>query len=319
MNTFVRKKINIMDFISPLSVIILLVFFTSINSSFLSMINIANLFTDMAPLLVIACGITFVLIIGSIDLSLGSVCSCSAVILALLLPRIGVYAYLVSIGFGLFAGFINGLVFAKVKVPSFIVTLAASSIWQSAAYLICNGAPLLIPPKTWGYIEWGDMQIGFLTMPFILAFVLMLILYFFQKKTVFGKYAYAVGANEKAAWVAGVNIDLTKILAFTICGTMSAITGILLSVKLRSGIPTVGDPITLMGIAAAALGGTSLSGGKGSVIRALLGAALVTTIRNGMNLIAIDAFWQQIVFGSLVIVALYMTIDRRSDRNSIMK
>lgn len=313
-----KNRASIMDYISPLSVVVLLALFTSINKNFLSIVNIRNLFTDMAPLLVIGCGITFVLIIGSIDLSLGSVCSCSAVILAVLLPKVGELGYVAAILFGILAGFINGIIFTKVKMPSFIVTLGALSVWQSAAYLICRGAPVLIPPKEWDHIAWTKVQFGVFTMPFILSFLLLLVLFLIQKKTVFGKYSYAVGANERAAWIAGVNNDMTKIVSFTICGTLSALTGILLATKLRSGIPTVGDPITLMGIAAAALGGTSMSGGKGSVVRALLGAALVIVIQNGMNLIAIDAFWQQVVFGFLVIIALYMTTDR-SGRNIVMK
>lgn len=313
-----KIRASIMDYISPLSVVVLLIFFTSINKNFLSITNIRNLFTDMAPLLVIGCGITFVLIIGSIDLSLGSVCSCSAVILAVLLPKVGGLGYLASILFGIVAGLINGIVFTKMKIPSFIVTLGALSVWQSVAYLISKGAPVLIAPKEWNHIGWTRIQFGVFTMPFILSLLLLLVLFIIQKKTVFGKYSYAVGANERASWLAGVNNDATKIISFTICGTLSALTGILLATKLRSGIPTVGDPITLMGIAAAALGGTSLSGGKGSVVRAMLGAAIVIVIQNGMNLIAIDAFWQQIVFGFLVIAALYMTIDR-SGRNIVMK
>jgi len=313
-----RGKSSIMEYMSPLSVVLLLVLFTSINSNFLSALNIGNLLTDMAPLLVIGCGITFVLIIGSIDLSIGSVCSCSAVIIALLIPRIGNLAYLVAVVFGIAAGVINGIVFTKVKIPSFIVTLGAMSVWQSAAYVISNGAPLLIPPKAWDHIAWTKIKFGVFSMPLILSLLIMIILYAVQKKTIIGKFSYAVGANERASRIAGVNTGLTKIAAFTVCGTLSALAGILLATKLRSGIPTVGEPITLMGIAAAALGGTSLSGGKGSVFGALLGAALVTIIQNGMNLIAIDAFWQQIVFGSLVIVALYITIDR-SGRNVVMK
>jgi ribose/xylose/arabinose/galactoside ABC-type transport system permease subunit len=147
-------------------------------------------------------------------------------------------------------------------------------------------------------------------MPLIIALLIMVVLYLIQRKTVIGKYNYEVGVNERAAHMAGADVTRTKMTAFAVCGTLSGISGILLATKLNSGIPTVGEPITLMAIATAALGGISLSGGKGTVLSALLGAALVIVIQNGMNLIAVNTYWQQIVFGALVIGALYLTVEK---------
>lgn len=313
-----KEKINLMDYISILSIVILVIFFTLVNKNFLNVSNIRNLLTDISPLLVMGCGVTFVLMIASIDLSIGAICSCGAVILALLLPVIGNWAYIISLLYGIVAGFINGLIYTKVKIPSFIVTLGTMSVWQSAAYLISRGAPLQITPKQWGNIGWAKINFGIFSAPLILAMVVLIILLIVQKTTKLGKFTFAVGANERAARIAGINVDLTKICVFTICGLCSAASGVFLSAKLRSGIPTVGDPFTLLAVAAVALGGTSLSGGKGGLLGTILGVALVTVIRNGMNVIGVNAFWQQIVFGIIVIFAVYVTVDRKG-RNIIMK
>jgi ribose/xylose/arabinose/galactoside ABC-type transport system permease subunit len=192
------------------------------------------------------------------------------------------------------------------------------SVWQSVAYLISGGAPLQINIKNWGFVHWADVKFGVLSLSLVIALVVLAVFWVVQQRTIIGKYAFAVGANERAARLAGVNVNLTKVLVFTLCGVASAVAGIFLSAKLKSGIPTVGEPFTLMAVAAVALGGTSLAGGKGSVLGTILGVALVTVIQNGMNVIGVDAFWQQIVFGIIVIFAVYMTTDRRG-RNLVMK
>jgi ribose transport system permease protein len=313
-----RRRFNVVDYISILSIIVLVAFFTIMNPNFLNAFNIRNMLTDISPLLIMGCGVTFVLLIGSIDLSVGAVCSTAAVILALLFPRIRFWAYPVAALYGVLAGLINGLVFTRVRIPSFIATLGAMSVWQSVAYLISGGAPLQINIKNWGFVRWADMKFGVISLSLVFALVVLAIFWVVQQRTTIGKYSFAIGANERAARLAGVNINLTKVLVFTLCGLASALAGIFLSAKLKSGIPTVGEPLTLMSVAAVALGGTSLAGGKGSVLGTILGVALVTVIQNGMNVIGIDAFWQQIVFGVIVIFAVWMTTDRRG-RNVIMK
>jgi ribose transport system permease protein len=313
-----KTNFNIMDFISCLSLVILIVLFTSINKNFLNTPNLTNLLTDIAPLLVIGCGVTFVLLIGSIDLSIGAIASCSAVLLTVLLPKVGIMAYLITLIYGAAAGLINGVIFTKVKIPSFIATLGAMSVWQSVAFVLSKGAPLQIKVHEWGYISWVKIKLGVFSMPLIVSLIVVALFYIVQSKTKLGKHSFAVGANERAARIAGVNVNLIKVGVYIICGLCSALSGIFLAAKLKSGIPTVGDPFTLMAVAAVALGGTSLSGGKGGVIGTILGVALVIVIQNGMNIIAVDALWQQIVFGLLIIFAVYITTDRRG-RNIVIK
>ena len=310
-------RLNFMDYVSLLSIVILVIVFTIINKNFLSLYNIKNLLADMAPLLVMGCGVTMVLLIGSIDLSIGSICSCASVIFAVTLPTWGVLSYIWVILFGLFAGFINGLVYTKVKIPSFIATLGAMSVWQSAAYVLSHGAPIQIGLKHWNFINWAKIKIGFMPLVLLVALSLVAITYTIQHYTKLGKYIYAIGANERGARIAGVKINRTKILVFMICGLGCALMGILLSAKLKSGIPTVGESFTLMAVAAVALGGTSLSGGKGSVLGTIIGVAVVIIIQNGMQVVGVDTFWQQVVFGIIVILAVYLTVDRSSRHISI--
>lgn len=312
------KPHNLVNYLSTTSIVILCIVFTSINSNFLSPLNIRNILTDIAPLLAMSCGVTFVLYLGSIDLSLGSICSCSVILITVLLQQIGVWAYLVVLIFGFTAGFINGFAYIKLKVPSFIVTLCAASIWQTVAYLLSGGAPMPMPPKIWGMVKWGKFSIGILPMLFIISVIVVFALYIVQSRLTTGRAMYAIGANERAARIAGLNVDMAKVVAFIFSGIGSALAGIFFAVKLKSGIPTVGEPYTMMAIAAAALGGTAVSGGSGSVLKTILGVALVTVIQNGLNISAVDAFWQQIVFGLLVLFALYMNADR-SGRDLVIK
>ena len=309
---------NLIKYLSSISIVILIAIFAAINANFISLFNIKNILTDIAPLLAMACGVTFVLLIGSIDLSIGSICSCSVVLLTVLLQKIGPWAYLLVILYGVFAGYLNGFLYTRIKVPSFIVTLSTMSIWQSSAYLLSGGAPLPMPSKIWPLINWGKISFGFIPLLFIIAVLLMAASYIIQSKLIIGKTMYAAGANERAARLAGLNVQAAKVAAFTLSGLGAALSGIIFAVKLKSGIPTLGEPYTLMAIAASVLGGTSLTGGKGSVFMTILGVALVTVIQNGLNVAAVDGFWQQIVFGLLVLFAVYISADR-SGKDLVVK
>jgi len=309
---------NLINYVSGVSIIVLIIAFAAINQRFVSLLNIKNLLTDISPLLAMSCGETIVLLIGSIDLSIGSIVSCSVVLFTVLLQIIGFWAYPAVILFGVFAGLLNGFVYAKLKVPSFIVTLCAASIWQSAAYLLSGGIPLTMPSKILGFVRWGKVNFSFLPLLFIVSVVFMLSYYVFQQRTIMGKTIYALGANERAARIAGLNVNAAKMWAFTLSGVGSAVAGLLFAVKLKSGIPTLGESYILMAIAAAVLGGNSLIGGKGSVLMTLLGVSLVVVIQNGLNVVGVGAFWQQVIFGGLVLFAVYTNVAR-SGRDIINK
>ncbi len=312
------QKSRIMDFISIISLVLMLAFFTILNPNFLGPINIKNILVDSAPLLVVAIGVTFVLLIGSVDLSVGAVCSCACVFTGLGLPHFGNSIIVMVLLFGLFAGLLNGLLFTKLKIPSFIVTLCTMNIWNCVALLVSGGRPAGIPIEKWGLIRWTKWSFGIIPLLFVLSLIILGIFYIVQAKTRLGKSIYAVGANQRAAGMVGINISKTTLFPFVFAGFGASLSGIFYAFILKSSLPTIGNPLTLTAMAAVALGGTPLTGGRGSVLRTLLGVFLVIIIQNGLNVIAVDAFWQQIVFGSVVIFSVYLNSDKKS-RNLIVK
>lgn len=297
--------------------------FLWIDNSFISPINIKNLLNDSAPLMIMAVGATFVLLIGSIDLSVGSVCSVANVLsmkfLLMFNNALGnialatILAFGLTILFGIFAGALLGYVQTKWKIPSFIASLGFMSIWKSVALLITE-VPITLSRSMWAAIDWYKMTVWLVGLPLILIAAITVLLFQVQNRTVFGKSVMAIGGNERTSWVSGIKVNRTKIIAFTINGACAAIGGILLAAKLKSGAPTIGDSFTLLVISSAVLGGTALSGGRGSVLGTMLGVFTVSIIRNGLNIIGVDVFWQNIVFGMIVTLSVILTTDRTPGR-----
>ena len=308
---FVSSNANI------LALLLTVLVFWLINPSFLNNYNMKNLMTNMAPLLVMACGATYVRLLGSLDLSMGAVCSCANVMLVKLFPKVGFMGYVIAILFGMLTGLILGLIHTKLKIPSFIASLGMMNVYNSVALLISE-YPETIQKSEKIFIQWGKQSYGFFGMTAIVAIILMFIMHFLQKSTTFGKTLNLIGANERTARISGVRVDLNKIIAFTVCGMTSAMAGCVLAIKLQSSAPTVGSSFTLLAVAAVLLGGTSMTGGKGSVLKTFVGVMMVTVIQNGMTIIGVDAFWSQIVFGGLILVAMILTSDR-SGKNTIVK
>ena len=300
-----------------LALLLTVLVFWIINPSFLNNYNMKNLMTNMAPLLVMACGATYVRLLGSLDLSMGAVCSCANVMLVKLFPKVGFMGYVIAIVFGMLTGLILGLIHTKLKIPSFIASLGMMNVYNSVALLISE-YPETIQKSEKVFIQWGKQSLGFFGMTAIVAIILMFIMHFLQKSTTFGKTLNLIGANERTARISGVRVDLNKIIAFTVCGMTSAMAGCVLAIKLQSSAPTVGTSFTLLAVAAVLLGGTSMTGGKGSVLKTFVGVMMVTVIQNGMTIIGVDAFWSQIVFGGLILVAMILTSDR-SGKNTIVK
>ncbi len=308
--TYRAHRNDLTKYSSLISIVILIAVFFSINPNFGGIVNIKNILMDISPLLVMSCGVAFTLMLGSIDLSTGSIASCSAVMLTVLLTKIGPPAYAVVVIYGILAGLLNGLLHTVLKVPSFIATLSTQCIWQSAAFILSGGMPLAMLPVNWPYVDWAKISIGPVPVMFLLALAVMLVYFILQSRTTLGKTILALGANERAARLIGLKINKAKVIGFLLSGLGAALGGIFFAAKLKSGIPTVGEQYTLMAIASAVLGGVALTGGKGSIPMTLIGVCLITIIQNGMNVIAVNGLWQQIVFGALVLCAIYLNSDR---------
>lgn len=320
-------KNNVMHYVGFLAIFFLVIVFTLMDKSFVNQANLKNLLSDTAPLMIMAAGMTFVILLGSIDLSTGAICSVSNVLvvkfIAYFSEKIGniyiaaIFAFAIAVIYGIIAGLIIGILSAKLKMPSFIASLGLMSIWKSTALLI-TAAPISLPKKSWGAISWFNINFGVIGLPLILAVILIAVFFVLQTRTMFGKSIMAVGGNERASRMAGLNINSTKILAFVLNGATAAMGGIFLAAKLKSSAPTVGDSFTLLVVAAVVLGGTALSGGKGSLLGTILGVFTVSIIRNGMNIVGVDVFWQNIVFGLVILGAIAITTDR-SGRNLVIK
>ena len=318
---------NITKYFSFSAIIILLVALSLTQDNFLGTSNLKNLLRDTAPLMIMSAGMTMVLLFGSIDLSMGAVCSVSNVTYIHLMLAFqdsfsnpfltSLAAMAVSLAFGLASGLALGIIHVKLKVPSFIASLGFMSLWQSVALLITQN-PESVPKALWGTVEWYKIAFGVVGLPLIVAIAIILFIHCVTRYTPSGRTIFAIGGNERTARVAGMGVDKTKILVFAINGVLAALVGIFLAANLRSSAPTIGDPFTLKIVAACALGGTSLAGGKGSELGTILGVFTVAIIENGMNFIGVNAYYQNIVFGIFVLAAIALTVDR-SIRGQIVK
>ena len=308
-------------------VIAMIIIFTILEPNFLNSMNIVNLLSDSAPLMVMAIGMTPILIIGSIDLSIGALCSAANVLMLQVMIRLAdkgldpvicfLIGLVITVCFGLCAGTILGLIQVKLKVPSFIASLAFMSVWGSVALLITK-SPVKIPKAMKITTAWYKIQLGPVGFPLIIAVLLSLCYHFLVTRTPFGRGLFAIGGNERAARIAGIKVDRYKATVFAVNGMCSALGAMFLLVKANSSAPTVGDAFTLMVISAIVAGGTSLIGGSGSVVKTIIGVFIISIIKNGMNMVGVNVYWQKVVYGLIVLLAVSISIDRTS-RSRIVK
>jgi ribose transport system permease protein len=314
-----NKRENMLRYLSFSAIILLVVGLGLTQENFLGKANLTTLLRDTAPLMIMAAGMTSVLIFGSIDLSTGAMCSVSNMLFVIFLNNYGVHmpillatvcAFLISITFGVVAGFLMGYVHVKLKVPSFIASLGFMSIWQAVALLISR--TVSVPKAMWGAIDWFKVSFGLIGLPLVLALLIVVAVHIVQAYTTIGKNLYAIGGNERATRIAGAPADRTKIAVFTLNGFCASLGGIFLAAKLKACAPTVGEPFTLLVVASCVLGGTSLTGGRGSVLGTIIGVFTVILINNGMNFIGVSAYWQNVVFGIFILLAIAISVDRTS-------
>jgi ribose transport system permease protein len=291
-----------------LSLIILCVIFSIMNPRFMTVANFMNVLQQIAVIAIAAFGMTWVILLGEIDLSIGSIIAVAGMA--------GAQAFLFGFGFlpalvltvaaGAVMGLINGTLTAKFGLPSFIVTVATMGIFRGLVSLPTNGAPAMIDNETW--ISIGTES--FLGLPVIIwiVFILFLFNHVLLSKTKFGRRAYLTGGNREAAVYSGIKVDRLKITIFMISGIMAAISGILLSSRLYSAQTNAGTSYELDAIASAVLGGTSLAGGVGTMIGTLIGALIIGVMNNGMNMLSVPYFYQLIVKGLVILLAVWLDV-----------
>jgi len=294
-----------------IALIILMAVITIINSNFLTANNLLNLLLQVTSNALIAFGMTFVILTGGIDLSVGSILALSSALTSGLLGS-GMpvtLAILISLILGCILGMMNGLLISYGKLAPFIVTLATMTIFRGATLVYTNGNPITKGlSDTFLFQFLGQGYIVGIPFPVIIMFIVFIVLYVLLHKTAFGKSVYAIGGNEKAAYISGVKLNKVKIIIYSISGIMASISGLIITSRLSSAQPTAGASYEMDAIAAVVLGGTSLSGGKGRILGTLIGALIIGVLNNGLNIIGVSAFWQQVVKGVVILIAVL--IDR---------
>jgi ribose transport system permease protein len=280
------------------------------SPDFLTVANLLNVMRQVSINALIAFGMTLVILLGGIDLSVGSILALSSVFTATLISRgtDPVVATLVGIASGAVMGAANGLVIAKGKVAPFIATLGTMTILRGLALVLSNGSPVTGINSDFFTMLGGGYVADLIPIPVIWMALMFAVIWFVLKKTVFGRHVYAVGGNEEASRLSGVSVDRVKIWVYTLSGAMSAMAGIILTSRLNSAQPTAGAGYELDAIAAVVLGGTSLTGGRGWIFGTLVGALLIGVLNNGLNLLGVSSFYQQVIKG--VVILLAVLIDR---------
>lgn len=278
--------------------------------------NIWNVLRANAIPIVMACGMTFVILARGIDLSVGSMLALVSMFLgeAIIAGWPGVPAVLAVIGAGLGLGLVNGLLIGKAGINFFVVTLGTMIMFRSGSLLIENGNTITLFGKDNFEVasSLGDHNIGSVPVPAIVAAIVFLVSYAVLRWTVFGRTVYAVGGNPDAARLAGIPVERITVAVYALCGLLVGLAAVMYTGRIQSSTPQVGIGLELQVIAAVLLGGVSFTGGRGSVVGALIGALLLAVINNGLDLLAVSSFWQGVVTGAILIFAVWLDRFRRS-------
>lgn len=289
--------------------VLLMAVLSFLSDSFLTLSNLLNVTRQVSINAILAAGMTFVILTGGIDLSVGSVLALSGAVMAGLLS--GGAPLLLAIGAGLalgaLLGLVNGLVITRGKVQPFIGTLAMLTIARGITLVYTDGRPITGLPDAFVWL--GAGEVIRLPVPILIMGLVFLVTYVILTQAVPGRYVYAIGGNEEAARLSGVNVTLYKTLAYVASGLFSAISAVILTARLNSAQPTAGSGFELDAIAAVVLGGTTLAGGEGSIGGTLLGALIIGVINNGLNLLNVSSFYQLVAKG--VVILLAVLLDRR--------
>ncbi|MBW7571355.1 ABC transporter permease [Caproiciproducens faecalis] len=281
------------------------------TTMFLAPDNLFNILRQVCTNATLAFGMTFVLIIGGIDLSVGSVLAASGVTVVILLER-GmpcIPAIFIGVLMGAVFGLINGLIIAYTNMPPFIVTLATQMGIRGISYIITSGRSVASTDPQFNAI--GNGYLGPIPIPVLMVAILIILSSVILNKTRFGRRMYATGGNIEAATYSGIKVKTVQIWVYTICGILASIGGIVLASRMYSGQPTAGNAYEGDAIAAAVLGGTSFNGGIGTIGGTLIGALIIGVLNNGLNLLKVSFYWQLVIKGIVILAAVYIDILKK--------
>lgn len=304
------QNFNYRDFATLMGLILLCIVISALSPVFLSPNNLINVIMQSSINACIAIGITFVILTGGIDLSVGSILALSGVVMATSL-KAGhpiLLSMIIGLAIGVVSGLINGFLITKGKLPPFIATLGMMSIARGVALVYTNGRPVSGFSKEFRWFGTGDV-FG-IPSQIIITIVLYSIAFYILKYTRLGRYTYAIGGNEEATRLSGINVNRYKMVIYSISGLMSGVGAIILTARLNSAQPIAGIMYELDAIAATVIGGTSTVGGEGKIWGTLVGALIMGVLRNGLNILNVSSYLQQVIIGGVIVAAVL--IDKYS-------
>jgi ribose transport system permease protein len=298
-----------------LALLVELIIFSQLSPYFFTTENLLNVSLQASITAIIAAGMTFVILTAGIDLSVGSLVAIVGVVSTSLLKVSDSYAIALAaalaagLAIGAASGGIAGYFVTRFNITPFIVTLALMTIWRGAAFVYTDGRPIWNLPSEFGFL--GNGRLLGIPFPTVIMILVFIISYIVLKYTRFGRYVYAVGGNIRAARLAGVNTKVVLILVYMISGVLAALGGILLASRINSGQPNSGLMYELDVIAAVAVGGTSFFGGRGTIIGTFIGSMLIAVLRNGLNLMNVGSYVQQVIVGVVILLAVMIDQIRK--------
>lgn len=306
------------DWLPALVVVALVIFFSLTSDAFMSVRNFTAIAGQASTLLVACLGATFVVLMGSIDLSVGAVALLAAAVSVLALNEfsLGAGAVLVGVVLGAGLGLVNGLTFAFGRIPSFVVTLGSMSVFSGIALRLLDGRAIGFDSPAFEALAIGQV-VPRLPNLALIAIVVWGVLAWVGLRTRFGRYIYSIGAGEPVARIAGIAVTRYKIYAFVVSGALAGLAGALAAARLNAAGPTLGGDLLLNTLGAIVIGGTSLSGGVGGVHRTLIGVLIIALLDNGLNLLAVDQYSQLVIKGVVIVGAV--VISRRPHRGELTK
>jgi ribose/xylose/arabinose/galactoside ABC-type transport system permease subunit len=305
-----RLKALVGEFGIALVLVAEIALFALLSPYFFTAENILNISLQTSIIAIIAVGMTFVILTAGIDLSVGAVVAATGVTVTAVLKMGAPYPVAFSCGLaaglaiGAFSGAVAGLFITKLRITPFIVTLALMTIWRGAAYMFTDGRPVWGLPEEFGVL--GSGRVAGVPVPTLFMIAVYVAAYVVLRRTRFGRYVYAVGGNPEAARLSGVRTDRILVGVYVLCGLLASFSGILLASRMNSGQPNAGQMYELDVIAAVVVGGTSLFGGRGSVVGTFIGAMLIGVLRNGLNLMNVSSYVQMILLGVVILSAVLL-------------
>jgi ribose transport system permease protein len=283
------------------------------NENFLSIYNLNTIVGFAAVLLMVALGQMCAILIGGIDLSVGGLISFISVVFTVLVKPIGYWVYPICLLIGLLFGFVNGFLLTRVKIPSFIATLGTGGILSSLALLV-SGTPVNVPASTYSVLDIVNGSFLKVSNVLYIAFLVFVVFSIVLRLTTVGRKIFYVGSNIKMSWMSGIDVALTRNIAFMLSGLGASIAGIMITSVRYGGDPVAGQVYVLKSIAAVVVGGTALTGGTGGPANTLFGTLLMSVLDNGMNVVGIDPYFQQSILGMMIIVSVVLTFERGKTR-----